>query len=290
VRTVRTVPGAYGAPGAQCRAVPWYIYPVAVAEDLPSKTQLDKLGDRLRAGSRDEADIRSLNEYRQSFRPAFESVMDSLNHLRLEKTGRMKTVGAIVDKLNRQRIRLTQIQDIAGVRLTCADAPEQDLLTSLLSFTFPGSEIDDRRQKPSHGYRAVHVVVTSPDGLMVEIQVRTRAQHRWAQVSEKLADLLDPAVKYGGGPQWAMDALESYSETVKVCEELERQHHDMSHRAVEMRQRTPDAATASEREKLVREAAHLDAQVRDQRMTLERELESISALIEQSARQRRGQR
>ena len=87
-----------------------------------------------------------------------------------------------------------------------------------------------------------------------------------------------------------MKALESYSETVKVCEELERQHHHLSHFAVEMRQRTSDAATASEHEKLVKEAADLDAQVRKQRMTLERELESISALIEQSARQRRGQR
>lgn len=125
---------------------------------------------------------------------------------------------------------------------------------------------------------------------MVEVQVRTQAQHRWAQVSEKLADLLDPAVKYGGGPKWAMTALEGYSETVKTCEELERQHHDMSHRAIEIRQRTSDAATASEHEKLLREAADLDAQVREQRMTLERELESISALIEQSARQRRGHR
>ena len=75
------------------------MYSGDVAGGPLSKTQLDKLGDRLRSGSRDEADIRSLNEYRQSFRPAFESVMDSLNHLRLEKTGRMKTVGAIVDKL-----------------------------------------------------------------------------------------------------------------------------------------------------------------------------------------------
>ena len=125
---------------------------------------------------------------------------------------------------------------------------------------------------------------------MVEVQVRTQAQHRWAQVSEKLADQLDPSVKYGGGPQWATKALESYSETVKVCEELERQHHHLSHLATEMRQHTTDAATTSERERLAKEAADLDAQVREQRMTLERELESIAALIEQSARQRRGQR
>lgn len=261
-----------------------------MAEELPSKTQLDKLGERLRSGSREEADIRALDDYRHSFRQAFDAVMKSLQHLRTEQTGRMKTVGAIVEKLNRQRIRLTQIQDIAGVRLTCADAPDQELLIKHLAFRFPNSETDDRRSKPSHGYRAIHVIVTTEFGRMVEIQLRTRAQHRWAQVSEKLADQLDPAVKYGGGPQWARDALKSYSESVQVCEALERQHHDLLHRAYEMRQRTSDAATASEREKLIKEAADLDTEVRTQRMTIERELESIAALIERFARQRRGQR
>jgi len=37
--------------------------------------------------------------------------MEAVKQLRLETTGRMKTVGAIVEKLNRQRIRLTQIQN-----------------------------------------------------------------------------------------------------------------------------------------------------------------------------------
>jgi ppGpp synthetase/RelA/SpoT-type nucleotidyltranferase len=34
----------------------------------------------------------------------------------------------------------------------------------------------DRREKPSHGYRAVHVIVEC-GGRMVEIQVRTELQH-----------------------------------------------------------------------------------------------------------------
>jgi putative GTP pyrophosphokinase len=150
------------------------LYALPVAGDLLSKTQLDKLGDRLRGGSRVEGDLRALDDYRHSFRSAFDAVMESLKNLRLEKTGRMKTVGAIVEKLNRQRIRLTQIQDIAGVRLTCADAPDQELLTKYLAFTFPQSEVDDRRQKPSHGYRAVHLIVSSNSDRMVEIQLSSR--------------------------------------------------------------------------------------------------------------------
>lgn len=57
----------------------------------------------------------------------------------------------------------------------------------------------------------------------------------------------------------------------------------MSHLAFEMRQRTSDAATASGHEKLAKDAADLDARVRKQRIRLQRELESIAVLIEQSA-------
>jgi ppGpp synthetase/RelA/SpoT-type nucleotidyltranferase len=247
--------------------------------DLISRAQLDKLGDRLRAGSRVEADLRALDDFRHSFRPAFDAVMESLKNLRLEKTGRMKTVGAIVDKLNRQRIRLTQIQDIAGVRLTCADAPDQDLLTNYLIYSFPGSVIDDRRKNPSHGYRAVHVIVTSKFDRMVEIQLRTQAQHRWAQVSEKLADKLGMSIKYGGGPKWASDALMDYSETVKEVESLEHQHHKMLHDASDLRQKTSDAPTAAERERLILFAEELETRIREQRPAIERELERIAALV-----------
>lgn len=254
-----------------------------------SKTQLDRLGDRLRSGSRDAVDLQSLDEYRLSFSPALESVKAALHHLRVEQGSRTKTVISIIEKLRRQRIRLTQIQDIAGVRLTCNDAPDQDLLVKYLSITlFPGSDIDDRRERPSHGYRAVHVIVAPPSGHLVEIQVRTRAQHRWAQISEKLADQLDPLIKYGGGPEWARDAMADYSESVKTFEELERQHHLMLHLAHEMRGRVADAATATEHEKLLADAHDIERRVQSQRASLERELERIADLIEKTAGKRRG--
>lgn len=34
----------------------------------------------------------------------------------------------------------------------------------------------------------------------VEVQLRTQLQHVWAEMCEKCADVFDPAVKYGGGP------------------------------------------------------------------------------------------
>ena len=260
--------------------------------DTISKTQLDKLGDRLRSGSRDEADLRLLIEYQHSFLPAYEAIWSKLKDLRLEKPNarRLKTVYSIEEKLKRQPIRLTQIQDIAGVRLTCRDAPDQDLLLTLLSVSmFPKSQVDDHRERPSYGYRAIHLIVTSARGRMVEIQIRTREQDRWAQVSERLAVQFGADVKYGGGPQWIRDALSGYSETVRICEQLEWQHWDMSHRALDLHERTSDSRTAQDRETLMTHAAELERRVHDQRSRLEQELESIAALIEKSAGSKRGE-
>jgi hypothetical protein len=43
-----------------------------------SKTQLDRLGDRLRKGAISEADLRLLDLYRRSFSDAYESVVGTI--------------------------------------------------------------------------------------------------------------------------------------------------------------------------------------------------------------------
>lgn len=78
----------------------------------------------------------------------------------------------------------------------------------------------DRRREPSHGYRAVHIIVTVLEK-PIEIQVRTEIQHFWAQLSEKLSDLLDPAIKYGGGEPEIREILSSLSKDAHILEELE---------------------------------------------------------------------
>jgi hypothetical protein len=40
-----------------------------------SKSQIDRLGDRLKKGSPSEADVRLLDEYRRSFGEAYEAVV-----------------------------------------------------------------------------------------------------------------------------------------------------------------------------------------------------------------------
>ena len=78
----------------------------------------------------------------------------------------------------------------------------------------------DRRTNPSHGYRAVHVIVTMSETL-IEIQVRSTLQHLWAEFSERLSDKVDPAIKYGGGHEQIRQALSQTSEMVAEFETLE---------------------------------------------------------------------
>src|SRR5437763_11759165 len=155
-----------------------------------TKGQVDRLGDRLRKGDIGDDDLRLLDNYRRSFSEAYEIVVGQIrDQLELEPTGRQeKTTPSIKAKLRRQSIRLSQMQDIAGCRIVVTDLLTQDEAVGRLNTSFDNVEIDDRREKPSHGYRAVHVIVEI-SGKLIEIQVRTALQHLWAEVSEKLADV-----------------------------------------------------------------------------------------------------
>ena len=187
-----------------------------------SRTSIDRLGDRLRQGSVTDADLRVLDEYRRSFGEAYENVVQTIREgVHLEPTGRpAKSTASIVEKLNRESIRLVQIQDIAGCRVVVSDAVEQERVVVVLRTVFPGVSIVDRRARPSYGYRAVHAIVQG-SGKAVEIQVRTSLQHLWAELSEKLSDVFDPAIKYGGGTDEVKHMLGVASEAVAGLEEVE---------------------------------------------------------------------
>lgn len=156
------------------------LYALDSASRSLSKTQLDRLGERLRAGTATETDLRALDSYRRSFWSSYERVVQMIrDNLGLEGTGRpAKTTTAIADKLKRQKTRLSQIQDIAGYRIVVNSVPDQDDALARLTELFPKATIEDRRKRPSHGYRAVHIIVEL-DERLIEIQLRTANQHQW---------------------------------------------------------------------------------------------------------------
>ena len=214
-----------------------------MAKNALSKTQIDRLGDRLKGGSHTESDLRLLDEYRRSFDEAYEAVVRTICQGGEFPTGRLgKSTRSIVEKLRRESIRLSQIQDIAGCRLVVVNVVEQEKFVASYRNDFPGASIIDRRANPSHGYRAVHIIAEI-SGKPVEIQVRSSLQHLWAELSEKCSDAFDPAIKYGGGPdKWRVFSIDmseyvaDYEKFAKAVAELHEQHfHD--HKVQQMQEK-----------------------------------------------------
>ena len=113
------------------------------------------------------------------------------------------------------------MQDIAGVRLVLSSIKMQGAIIQQIAGMFGEHVVADRREHPSHGYRAVHVIATV-GAIPVEIQVRTALQHTWAELSEKLSDLIDPSIKYGGGDDKFADALAGAAKSIASLELSER--------------------------------------------------------------------
>ena len=170
--------------------------------------------------------LRELDEYRRSYHPAYDAVVRKIEaELQLKPTGRpAKSTIALIEKLRRESIRLTQVQDIAGCRLTVEDAVEQDQIVNAVARVFEQVSIVDRRERPSYGYRAVHIIVNL-DGKLIEVQVRTKLQHHWAELSEKFSDVIDPNIKYGGGPEKVRKLLRGCTEAIV---ELERKEIELA--------------------------------------------------------------
>lgn len=115
-------------------------------------SQLNKIGERLRKKQESNEDLRTLDEFRLSFEPAYQQVFEYLTQLGLKPGGRAgKTTLSIRAKLIRERTRLSRMQDIAGCRVVVDSVAEQDRITRELKATFPQYEVFDRRERPSHG-------------------------------------------------------------------------------------------------------------------------------------------
>lgn len=199
-----------------------------------TKSQVDRLGERLRNNLYNETDLKLLDDFRRSFHEAYETTLKTIrDRTSLEPTGRpAKSTTAIIEKLKRESIRLSQIQDIAGCRTVVGTIIDQNQIVSSLLKLFPNSDVIDRRLHPSHGYRGVHFIV-KVDEQSIEIQVRSMLQHLWAEFSEKLADVIDPSIKYGGGDENIRELLQQQAVSIATIENLELDNADLEKKAID---------------------------------------------------------
>jgi ppGpp synthetase/RelA/SpoT-type nucleotidyltranferase len=193
---------------------------------VQSKTQTDKLGERIRksAPTFEAADRVALQQLLADQYPSLITAQRVLEEvLDRTSTGRLKTAKSTVEKLRRQTTRLSQIQDLAGLRIVIDGTRlDQDELEREIRNALEIVDRDDRRKDDQYGYRALHLVARV-DGCLVEIQIRTRLQHGWAEVFEKLADAVGREIRYGMEPSTELgvtvvERLRQLSETIARVE------------------------------------------------------------------------
>lgn len=133
-----------------------------------------------------------------------------------------KTTQSIVAKLRRMpSARLSQMQDIAGCRVVVFSRHQQDAMVEAVRGAFQRTKVDDLRITPSHGYKAVHVLVYVADRT-VEVQIRNAYENYWALASERLADAFGQEIKYGGGPHMVRGLLRDLDDYLQRLEASER--------------------------------------------------------------------
>lgn len=190
--------------------------------------RLDELGRRLcDPDSPSEDDQRHYAAYRNEHRDALARVDAVLLGLaqselppRFHKTAaRLKTLDSVVNKLRRKPNHLSEMQDIAGCRLTVPSLREITHISHLLTDEFEATAEKDYTERSKSGYRAYHLILRLDDGYLVEVQLRTEIQHAWANLSETLAYRLDRSIKAGGGPPGLRRRLEELSDQGRHIDE-----------------------------------------------------------------------
>jgi len=102
-----------------------------------------------------------------------------------EVTGRVKHIYSIWRKMQRKEVGFSQVYDIRAVRVLVPTIDDCYTLLGWVQANWRGipREFDDYIANPKeNGYRSLHSAVVGPDNKVVEIQIRTFAMHREAEL------------------------------------------------------------------------------------------------------------
>lgn len=121
---------------------------------------------------------------------------------------RVKRKPQIVRKLRRLSVRLTQLQDIGGCRIIVEKNEDVDKLIAFIKGnvsrfeSFLLKRVTDYREKgrDETGYRSAHLLLER-DGRALELQVRSRIQHYWAESIERTSVIYGRHLKEQEGDQ-----------------------------------------------------------------------------------------
>ncbi len=188
-----------------------------------SKAEVNKAGDIFRnhASTRDDlfwaAEV--LGNWRAAHNYPINTFQATLRHRLKMIDGqalvaqRLKRIPSIIDKLRRfPDMQLARMQDIGGLRAVVGNLKQvQRLCDNYKTTRFAHELVGERNYIDSpkqSGYRSIHLVyrykneqVKQYNGLLLELQLRTREQHAWATAVETMGIFLDYALKSSEGPE-----------------------------------------------------------------------------------------
>src|SRR3989344_1240538 len=131
---------------------------------------------------------------------------------------RLKRAPSIIKKLKRDQTKtmsLSQMQDIAGCRAVLSDVDKVNELVEvyrksrgLKHIRMKEREKDYIKNPKKDGYRSVHLIykyksdkINTYDGLLIEIQIRSKIQHSWATAIEIVDLFTKQAIKSNEGEE-----------------------------------------------------------------------------------------
>ncbi len=154
------------------------------------KWELEDLAFRFLEPEAYRALARSLDEKRQAREAFVADCADRVRQALLERGiradvyGRPKHLASIAHKLNLKRLSLEGLHDLRALRVVVASIEECYRALDVVQGLWPAraEEFDDYVARPKpNGYQSIHCVVLADDGRSLEVQIRTREMHRFAE-------------------------------------------------------------------------------------------------------------
>jgi ppGpp synthetase/RelA/SpoT-type nucleotidyltranferase len=177
-----------------------------MAEQVTSKSRIDKAGQHLAKGEVEslddiepyDASENLFDEFRQKhLQPLTSTTVELQNWLKEAGTPyiivqRLKRKPQILRKLRRFNVRLTQLQDIGGLRIIVDQNSDVDKLVDYIQQILKKQSavkikktVNYREKgRDDSGYRATHVILER-EGVVLELQIRSKIQHYWAELIER---------------------------------------------------------------------------------------------------------
>ncbi|HSI57880.1 MAG TPA: bifunctional (p)ppGpp synthetase/guanosine-3',5'-bis(diphosphate) 3'-pyrophosphohydrolase [Ideonella sp.] len=160
------------------------------------------------------------------------------NKLKVEVSGREKTVYSIYRKMREKHAGFADVNDVFGFRIVVPTLPDCYLSLGVLHQLYkpvPGRFKDYIAIPKSNGYQSLHTTLVSPLGTAVEFQIRTEAMHAVAE-SGIAAHWIYKTHTKGGNPtdmaqrlgaMWLKSLIDIQDETRDAAEFLEHVKIDL---------------------------------------------------------------